>query len=409
MKERAALIVATMDTKGKEVQYLSECIQESGLTALTLDGGTLGESPFPTSVTRDEVALAGGMPLRQVQDLGDEAKAIAVMTSGATAIAKRLYKEGRIGGIMSIGGAMGTIMGTGVMRSFPAGFPKVMISTMASSNTRPYVGTKDIMMLYSICDLSGVNRVTGKVLRNGANALAGMLRDQLGYVPTAAPVLALSTLGTTETCSQRIRAAFETKGMEVLVFHTTGAGGQAMDEVVSEEEITGVIDLSLDEIGNNRFGGDYDAGPDRCSAALRKGVPTVVVPGNIDFLGGGPLKMAQLRFPGRRLHVHNSAITAVRTTQEEVNAVAGIIAMRCNEARGLVSCLVPAGGFSAWDQPGGPFYDPDSVDSFSRTLRDALSPAVPLQVLPFNINAPEFADAVIATMEELLAKTGSRV
>jgi uncharacterized protein (UPF0261 family) len=182
-----------------------------------------------------------------------------------------------------------------------------------------------------------------------------------------------------------------------------------MDEVVSEEEITGVIDLSLDEIGNNRFGGDYDAGPDRCSAALRKGVPTVVVPGNIDFLGGGPLKMAQLRFPGRRLHVHNSAITAVRTTQEEVNAIAGIIAMRCNEARGLVACLVPAGGFSAWDQPGGPFYDPDSVDSFSRTLRDALSPAVPLQVLPFNINAPEFADAVIATMEELLAKTGSRV
>jgi uncharacterized protein (UPF0261 family) len=406
MTERAALIVATMDTKGKEVQYLTECIQESGLTVLTLDAGILGEPPFPASVPREEVALAGGMPFNQVRDSGDEAKAIAVMTSGAKAIAKRLYAEGTIGGIIGIGGAMGTIMGTGVMRSFPGGFPKVMISTMASSNTRPYVGTKDIMMLYSICDLSGVNRVTGKVLRNAANALAGMLRDKKGYVPNSAPVIAISTLGTTEICSQRIRAAFEGKGMEVLVFHTTGAGGQAMEEVIDEEPITAVIDLSLDEIGNNRFGGDYDAGPDRGSSALQKGVPTVIVPGNIDFLGGGPLKMAQLRFPGRRLHVHNAAITAVRTTQEEVNAIAGIIAMRCNEARGLVSCLVPAGGFSAWDLPGGPFYDPDAVNSFTRTLREALSPAVPLQVLPFNINTPEFADAVIETMEDLLAKTG---
>jgi|WetSurMetagenome_2_1015567.scaffolds.fasta_scaffold105391_2 uncharacterized protein (UPF0261 family) len=402
MNQRAALIVATMDTKGKEVEYIHARLGELGVPVLILDAGIIGESPFPITVGRKETAEAGGLSLDEVRSLRDEGKAIATMTTGATLIAKGLYEQGRIGGIISVGGSMGTTLGTGVMRAFPVGFPKIMISTMASGNTRPYVGTRDIMMVFSICDLSGINRVTGRVLRNAANALAGLLRDETGYIPETNRVIALSTLGTTEVCSQRIRTAFEEKGYEVLVFHTTGAGGEAMEEIIREENVTGVIDLSLDEIGNHEFGGDYDAGSNRGIGGLEKGIPTVVVPGNIDILGGGPLRMAQVRFPGRRFHVHNPAITAVRTTKKEIGAIAEIIARCCNQARGPVSCIVPAGGFSLWDQLGGPFYDPEASEFFIQVLKEKLSDTVPLQVLPYNINIPAFAETVITCMEQLL-------
>ncbi len=406
--KRAALIVASMDTKGREVEYLCGCFRESGVAVLTIDAGILGEAPFPVTVTREEVAFAGGTPLADLQKEGDEGKAISVMQKGAAVWAQRLYRDGRIGGIISIGGSMGTALATGVMRLFPVGFPKVMISTMASSNTRPYVGTRDILMLYSVCDFSGVNRITGRVLRNGAFALAGMIGGSREYVAPPTPAIALSTLGTTEPCSQRIRQAFEEKGYDILVFHTTGTGGEAMEEMINEGGVTAVIDLSLDEIGNHLFGGDYDAGPDRGSGALRKGLPTVLVPGNVDILGGGPFKMAQLRFPGRLHHVHNAAITAVRTTQEELEAIANRIASYCNQATGPLACVVPTGGFSAFDRKGGPFYDPGASRFFADLFGRLLSPVVPLRILPHHINEPPFAEAVIAEMEALLSGDGER-
>ena len=402
MNPRSALIVATMDTKGKEVEYIQARLEELGVPVLILDAGIIGESPFPVTVSRKETAEAGGVSLDEVRGLRDEGKAIAIMTSGATLIAKKLYDQGRVGGIISIGGSMGTTIGTGVMRAFPVGFPKIMISTMASGNTRPYVETRDIMMVFSICDLSGINRVTGRVLRNAANALAGMLGDETGYIPETNPVIALSTLGTTEACSQIIRAAFEKKGYEVLVFHTTGAGGGALEEIVREENLTGVIDLSLCEIGNHVFGGDYDAGSNRGAGSLEKGIPTIVVPGNIDILGGGPLRMAQVRFPGRHFHVHNPAITAIRTNKKEIGVIAEIIARNCNQAQGPVSCIVPAGGFSAWDRLGCPFYDPEASEFFIQVLKKELFETVPLQVLPYNINTAAFAEMVISCMEQLL-------
>lgn len=397
-----------MDTKGKEVLYLDACFREFGIPVLTMDAGIIGESPFPVSITRDEVSREAGMTLTDVQNIGDEGKALALMVKGAVRCTQNLFRGSRIQGIIGLGGSMGSTLGTGVMRSLPVGFPKVMISTMASSNTRPFIGSKDILMLYSVCDISGINRILGKVLRNGALALVGMIKGLKDFPPPTTPLIALSTLGTTEACSRRVSKAFEDKGYEVIVFHAQGSGGAAMEEMVQEEEVEGVIDLSVSEIGDHQFGGDYDAGPDRGRAALQKGIPTVLVPGNIDFLGGGPLKIAQQRFPGRILHVHNAAITAVRTTKQEMEVVAKILAKYCNQAKGPVSCIVPRGGFSAFDHKGGPFYDPDASKFYAATFKSRLLPSVPLQILPYHINDPEFSEAVIEAMNGLLRNKGNR-
>lgn len=400
--QNAVLLVATMDTKSQEVLYLLSCFEILGIPVLTLDGGIMGGSPFPVTIDREKVALAGGMPLLEVRALGHEGKALRVMINGAIQCAKDLYQQGRIMGILGIGGSMGTTLGTGVMRTFPIGFPKVMISSMASRNTRAFVGTKDILMLHSVCDLSGINRITKKILRNGALALAGMLKEDLDLSLPAKPLIVLSTLGTIETCAAKVRKILESRGKEVVVFHTVGSGGEAMEEMVRGEELEAVIDLSLNEIANHLFGGDYDAGPNRGSAALQRGIPTVLVPGNIDFLATGPIKEAEKRFPGRIYHIHNAAITAVRTERIELEAVAEILAQRCSEARGPFSILVPLGGFSVFDHHGDPFHDPEGPKVFGKALKKYLQAKGSMHLLPYHINDPEFAEAILGTLEQLL-------
>lgn len=400
--QNAVLLVATMDTKGQEILYLLSCFETLGIPVLTLDGGIMGESPFPVTIDREKVALAGGMPLSEVRALGHEGKALAVMITGAIQCAKDLYQEGKIMGIIGLGGSMGTTLGTSIMRTFPIGFPKVMISSMASRNTRAFVGTKDILMLHSVCDLSGINRITKKILRNGALALVGMVRETLDLSLPAKPLIILSTLGTIETCAAKVRKILESRGKEVVVFHTVGSGGEAMEEMIRGEEIEAVIDLSLNEIPNHLFEGDYDAGPNRGSAALQRGIPTLFVPGNIDFLATGPMKEAEKRFPGRIYHIHNAAITAVRTERMELEAVAQVLAQRCNAARGPFSILVPLGGFSVFDHQGDPFHDPEGPKVFGKALKKYLQAKGSMHLLPYHINDPEFAEAILGTLEQLL-------
>ncbi|MBA4416494.1 MAG: UPF0261 family protein [Syntrophus sp. (in: bacteria)] len=398
----AVLIIATMDTKSREILYLGECFKECGTPVVLLDAGIMGESPFPVTITREEVALAGGMTLADVRSLGSEGDALDVMIQGAIKYAKDLYLKGKIKGIIGIGGSMGTTLGTGVMRAFPVGFPKVMVSTMASRNTRSFVGTKDIMMLHSVCDLSGINRITGKILRNGAFAIAGLVKDTAGFSLPEKPLIVLSTLGTTEGCAKMVKQALEDMGKEVVVFHTVGSGGEAMEEFIREENVEALIDLSLHELMDHYFGGDYDAGPERGVAALEKGVPTILVPGNIDFLVTGPLNTAKERFPGRLYHTHNAAITTVRTKKEEMEFIGIKIAGFCSRAKGAVSVVVPVQGFSVWDKKDGPFYDPDGVDAFIKPLKSGLSSNMPLHLLPYHINDPEFARSLLEILYDMM-------
>lgn len=396
------LLVATMDTKGREARYIEDCLNEVGIQAVILDAGIKGKPPALAGISREVVARAGGKTLAKVLRMGNEGEALDVMIKGAIQCAQDLYRQGKIRGIISLGGSMGTMLGSAVMRTFPVGFPKVMISTMASRDTRAFVGSKDILMLHSVCDISGLNRITNRVLRNGAMALAGMVQHAPEDVTSDKPLVFLSTLGTTEACVQSLREHLERHGKEVITFHTVGSGGKAMEEMIQDEDVGAVVDLSLHEIADHLFGGDYDAGPGRGSAALQKSIPTVLVPGNMDFLVTGPLKTAKERFPNRPYHKHNAAITAVRTDRKEMETLAQVIADLCNAAKGPWSVLVPLKGLSAFDSEQGPLYDPKALKIFSEALKRKLNTTSFLHLVPYHINDPEFAQAVIRVFEALM-------
>jgi uncharacterized protein (UPF0261 family) len=398
-----ALLIATMDTKGQEALFISTCLKQAGISILLMDAGIRGNSSVPVDISREEVAKAGGKSLAQVQNIGHEGQALEVMTKGAIACAQNVYRQNRIQGVIGLGGSMGTTLASGVMRSLPFGVPKVMISTMASRDTRAFVGTKDIMMLHSVCDLAGLNRFTRKILRNGALALAGMLQPTTAAEdPISKPLIFLSTLGTTEACAQQVRQVLEEKGNEVVIFHTVGSGGQAMEEMIEPQGVSALVDLSLHEIADHRFGGDYDAGPDRGHTALQMGLPTILVPGNIDFLVSGPLEAARRLFPDRPYHMHNAAITVIRSTHEEIEILSQTIANWCNEATGPVKILIPLDGFSAFDSKEGPLYDPAAPQLFVKTFQEHLNDHGTLSLLPYHINDPEFAEAIIEAFYQLM-------
>jgi len=396
------LIVATMDTKGQEASFMKACLENFDIFVMFLDAGILGDTPVPVEIGREKVAEAGGMSIEEVRNIGHEGMALNAMSTGAVRIADELYRQGRIGGVLSLGGSMGTTIGTAVMRTLPIGVPKVMVTTMASRDTRAFVGTSDILMLHAVCDLVGLNHITRKILHNGAMAMAGMVANRPENMTSEKSMIFLSTLGTTEFCAQSVRGHFENKGKEVVIFHTVGSGGQAMEEMIYQEDVEVVVDLSLHELSDHQFGGDYDAGPARGTAALQKEIPTVFVPGNIDFLVTGPLKTAKRRFPGRPYHQHNAAITVVRTTGEEMEILAQILANNCNEAKGPWMILVPMGGFSAFDSDGGPMPDPKARQQFVKKLEASLKDSSLLQVLPCHINDPEFADAITRAISRVM-------
>ena len=399
---KRVLIIATMDTKGREALYIENCLNDAGIPTVIMDAGIRGKSPVPVGIGREVVARAGGKTLDNVLCIDNEGEALDVMIKGAIQCAQDVYRKGEICGVISLGGSMGTTLGTSVMRTFPVGLPKVMISTMASRDTRAFVGSRDILMLHSVCDISGLNRVTKRVLRNGAMAMAGMVQNVSVDVPSDKPLVFLSTLGTTEICVQRLREYLEKNGKEVITFHTVGSGGKAMEEMIQSEEVEAVVDLSLHEITDHLFGGDYDAGPGRGSAAIQRSVPTVLVPGNIDFLVTGPLKTAKTRFPNRPFHIHNAAITTVRTDRKEMEILAQVIADLCNTAEGPWRLLIPMKGLSAFDSEQGPLYDPKGLKIFVEALRSNVNNTSCLHIVPYHINDIEFAQAVIQAYETLM-------
>jgi len=399
-RKPTVLLISTMDTKHQEAEFVMSCFKEADVDVFTIDAGIMGESPIAVSVSRDEVAQLGGETLKTVQNMGHEGRALAAMIKGAIRKVEQLYREGRFDGVFGLGGSMGTTLGTSVMRTLPVGVPKVMVTTMGSRNTRGFVGTKDILMLHSVCDLAGLNRITNKVLHNGAMAMAGMVRYPAKALSNDKPLVLLSTLGTTEGCIRKIRGQLLVDGMEPVVFHTVGAGGQAMDEMIEQERPFAVVDLSLHEITDHFFGGDYDAGPDRGKAALSAGIPTVLVPGNADFLVTGPLEDAKKRFPGRSYHVHNAAITALSASEEEMAFLGEHLAQICSASKGAYRLLVPAKGFSAFDSDGGPLWNPKGRQAFADHLTKNISGSQ-VKILDYHINDPEFALAILENMNEL--------
>ena len=390
------LLMVTLDTKEAEGRFVRKCLEDAGVDVLLLDPSVRRSVTPAAEITPEQITSAAGTTIDAVRALGHEGKCQAVMIEGAIRCAQDLHRRGEISGVIGVGGSMGTALGTAVMRALPFGLPKVMISTMASGMTRPYVGTRDIIMMHSVADISGLNRITRSVFRNGALALAGMAREWRPEEKSDRPLVVLTTLGTTERCSARVRKALEEQGFEVVVFHTTGAGGQAMEEIVREQDVAFVVDLSLVEVVDFLNHGLCSAGPDRCKAALQKGVPTIFAAGNIDFIIAGPIDDARARYPGKRYHVHNAALTAVRTQEPELQSLAAHLAGLIREARGPVSFFVPLHGFSAHDSPQGHLHDLSQPPLFAAHLRSVMPAGVPVIELPCHINDDQFADAIVA-------------
>lgn len=394
------LLIMTLDTKEQEAGFVTKCLEESGVDVLLLDPSIRRTIDGGATINPDQIAAAAGSTIPEVRALNHEGKCQAVMIEGAIKCAQELHQRVGLSGVLGVGGSMGTTLGTAVMRSLPFGLPKVMVSTMASGMTKGFVGTKDIVMVNSVCDIAGLNTVTRSVFRNGALAVAGMAQGYKGSVASEKPLVAISTLGTTDKCSVRIRNSLEEKGFEVMVFHTLGTGGMIMDEIIKEQNVSVVVDLSLVEVNDFLNEGLCSAGPDRCKSALEKGVPTIFAPGNIDFMVAGPIDDARARFPGKRYHIHNAALTAVRAEAEEFKRLAEYMAGLIKDAKGPVSFFVPLLGFSAHDSEQGHLHDPSLPPVFAGHLQKVIPSGVPVKEFDFHINDEQFADAIT---EQVLA------
>jgi uncharacterized protein (UPF0261 family) len=401
--KRFILLIGTFDTKAEELNFIKDQTLARGQKALTLDVGVLQPSPDYVDISNEKVAAAGGQPIYELVSRRDRGQAVAVMAQGAAKITRELFDRGEISGVISLGGGSGTVIGTRAMRTLPLGIPKVMVSTMASGNVRLYVGTSDICMIHSVVDISGLNRVTRKILGNAAAAVCGMVEEREDLSLEGRPLIAVSMFGVTTPCVTEARKILEEKGYEVLVFHANGPGGMAMEQLIAEGHIQAVLDISTTELADELRGGKCSAGPNRLEKAGEMGIPQVVVPGAMDMVNYFPDAIPP-QFRNRLFHVHNPATTLMRTNAEENRELGEIMGQKLSRARGPVVVYIPLGGFSAIDSPSQPFYSPEADRAFIEALKTNLPSHVQVIEKDMHINDPSFARAVALALLEFLKK-----
>jgi uncharacterized protein (UPF0261 family) len=396
MSQKTILMIVTQDTKQVEAAFLRQSLESAGVKVIHLDASVRKVIPG-AEIGPDEVASAANLTLEKIRAIGHEGKILEKMMEGSIKVAHAAHAKTPLSGIISIGGSMGTTLGTQVMQTFPYGLPKVMISTLASGMTAGFVGIKDIVMFNSVCDISGLNSISREVYRNGANAIAGMAK---GYHPGKAeekPLVLMSTLGTTEACMRRVREALEAKGCEVMVFHTTGNGGRTLEAIAGERDVVAVIDMSLVEVNDFLHHGICAVGPHRATTSIARGIPTIYAPGNIDFfIMPSELAKGDAPFGGRDFHIHNAVLTAVRTTKNDLQLFANHMSEILVKAKGPVSFYVPLGGFSSHDSTEGHLYHPELPPIFAKQCEEVFPKTVGLHAVNAHINDPAFADALIA-------------
>lgn len=398
----AVLLIITQDTKETEARFVREVLEQQGLRVVHLDP-SVRRDLGGAEIGPEAVAKAAGTTIAAIRALGHEGLIHEQMIKGAIAAAHAWAQDDPLSGILAVGGSMGSALAGALMQSFPYGLPKLIVSTMASGFTKPYMGVKDIMMLNAVTDIAGINTISRDVFRNAALAMAGMARGYDGAAPADRPLVLMTTLGTTEKGTRRIREALEADGCEVMVFHSSGAGGPTLDAIAAERNPALVLDLSVTEIIDEMFGGLAAGGPDRGMVGMRQGVPTIWAPGNADFIIGGPLDVAEKQFPGTRYHKHNPQLTAVRTTLPDLHRLADRLAEMVGEAQGPVSLFVPLHGFSSHDSPEGHLHDPSLPPPLADYIQSVLPPQVEFATVDAHFNDPAFADTIIAKARALLA------
>ncbi len=396
-------VLGTFDTKGEEHAYVASLIRARGHQTLLIDVGILDAPGVQPDVSRAEVASAAGADLAAMVARRDRGEAVGVMTRGAPAIVSQLQKEGRIDGIISLGGGGGTAIGTAAMRALPIGFPKLMVSTLASGNTAPYVGVKDIVMMPSVADVAGLNRLSRTLLAQAAGAISGIVEMQVPVSASDRPVIVASQFGNTTPCVTRARALLEAAGYEVLIFAATGTGGRTLESLVESGMVSGVLDITTTEWADELVGGVLAAGPARCEAATRGGVPAIITPGCLDMVNFGEPASLPSKFSGRRFYHHNAQVTLMRSTPEENAELGRILAGKCNLSTGPITVLFPLGGISVISAPGQPFHWPEADDALFGEWRRHLRPDIRVVEYPGNINDPGFADLCVTELQRNLA------
>ena len=414
------VVVAALDTKGDEAQLVRDYIAARGHRPVVVNTGVVGEPGFAPDVSAEDVARAGGTTLTALREQADRGAAMAAMAQGAAEVAARLHREGRLDGIVGLGGSAGTAVGSSAMRALPVGVPKVLVSTVASGNVAPYVGTKDVALMYSVVDVAGINRLSRAVLTNAAGAICGAVEAaaQLASQPPAEekPLLAASMFGNTTKLVDAARAQLEQNGYEVLVFHATGSGGQTMEGLIRDGFVHGVLDVTTTEWADQLCGGVFAAGPTRLDAAGERGIPQVLAPGCLDMVNFGGRETIPAKYhedQDRRFYVWNPQVTLMRTTPDENTQLGKILAEKASAARGPVQIFLPLRGVSILDsvteEGPQPFWWPEADRALFDAIKANVRRDIPVHEVDVNINDPQFAAATAGALLEMLAQAGAQV
>jgi uncharacterized protein (UPF0261 family) len=397
-------VLGTLDTKGHELAFVAERIRQRGHQTVLIDVGTGGPPQVVADVTRDQVAAIGGIDLQGLAAGRDRGQCVSAMAEAAPKLLVQLHQEGIIDGVISLGGGGGTAIGSAAMRALPIGFPKLMVSTLASGNTSPYVGTKDIAMMPSIVDVAGLNRISKTIFSRAAGAICGMVEARIDDAQEEKPLLAISSFGNTTECVNEAKSLLEQAGYEVLVFHATGTGGRTMESVIGSGLVAGVLDLTTTEWADELVGGVLSAGPERLDAAAHAGIPAVVVPGCLDMVNFGPRESVPEKFAGRNFYIHNPQVTLMRTSPAECAELGRILARKVNTYTAPVTVLIPRRTVSVIGAAGKPFHDPDADEALFESLTRELRDDIPLVSMDCEINDPAFsracAEALLSHLHE---------
>ena len=392
-------VLGTLDSKGEEHAFVAALIAQHGHKPLLIDVGTGGPATVQPDITREQVAASAGIDLAALMAKKDRGECVVAMTKAAPACVAKLAAEGRIDGIISLGGGGGTAIGTAAMRALPLGFPKLMVSTLAAGNVAPYLGTKDITMMPSIADVAGLNRLSRVIFTRAAGAICGMVSVE-PTIGAAKPLIVASQFGNTTTCVTEAKKVLEAAGYEVLVFAATGTGGRIMESVIESGIVAGVLDVTTTEWADELVGGNLNAGPDRMDAAAKANIPVVVAPGCLDMVNFGEMASIPEKFKGRNFYIHNPQITLMRTTADECRQLGEIVAKKANAYQAGTAIMIPKKAISVISVVGQPFHDAAADEALFAALKS--NATVPVQEFDLAINDKEFAQACAYKLIELI-------
>jgi len=394
------LIIATLDTKGREAAYVKDCIQALGIHPILMDVGTLEEPLTNPDITRGEVVEAAGSHLDSIKEK-ERSVAVAAVQKGGAILARRLFEEGKLHGVFGMGGGTGTAIATHIMRSLPFGLPKVVLSTVVSRDIKEYVGTKDILMFHSVADILGLNAFMRLILGQAAYAVAGMI-EKGSEIKKEKPMVAVTAYGINSACAIQAEPLLQKKGYEMIAFHANGCGGMAMEEFVAQGLVAGVLDFTTHEIADEMFGGYCKGiGPARLETAGQFGIPLVVVPGGLDNAVFSPFYPMPDRLKGRKTHSHDIRF-CVRMGPEEMRQFAHIVGEKLNKSKGPTHILIPKKGWSEADKPGMELFDPKTDQIFVDELRDVINPDIPIEEIDLHISDPAFALRAVEVLDKMI-------